>query len=153
VLVNLAPADLLKEGSHFDLPIALACSPRWTSCRATKRRASPHSANSRSTARIMPVAGRAAGSIGAGARELGLVCPAAQGGEAAWAGTDGGAGRHRTCGALINHFRGRQLLSHRQRRPRSPPAPRAGPCLSEVRGQEAPSARWRSPPPAGTTCS
>src|SRR5674476_499206 len=24
VLINLAPADLLKEGSHFDLPIALA---------------------------------------------------------------------------------------------------------------------------------
>src|SRR3978361_688608 len=23
VLINLAPADLLKEGSHFDLPIAL----------------------------------------------------------------------------------------------------------------------------------
>ncbi len=24
ILINLAPADLLKEGSHFDLPIALA---------------------------------------------------------------------------------------------------------------------------------
>src|ERR1700761_3441527 len=24
VLINLAPADLLKEGSHFDLPIALS---------------------------------------------------------------------------------------------------------------------------------
>ena len=24
VLINLAPADVLKEGSHFDLPIALA---------------------------------------------------------------------------------------------------------------------------------
>ncbi len=35
VLINLAPADLLKEGSHFDLPIALACWPRWTCCRGT----------------------------------------------------------------------------------------------------------------------
>ena len=24
IIINLAPADLLKEGSHFDLPIALA---------------------------------------------------------------------------------------------------------------------------------
>ena len=28
VLINLAPADLLKEGSHFDLPIALGADAR-----------------------------------------------------------------------------------------------------------------------------
>ena len=52
VLINLAPADLLKEGSHFDLPIALAvlaamdvlpreellsATPRWANCRWTAR--------------------------------------------------------------------------------------------------------------------
>ncbi len=51
VLINLAPADLLKEGSHFDLPIALcvlaamdvlpredlAGTPRWANCRWTAR--------------------------------------------------------------------------------------------------------------------
>ncbi|MDP6475312.1 MAG: magnesium chelatase domain-containing protein, partial [Alphaproteobacteria bacterium] len=31
ITVNLAPADMLKEGSHFDLPIASACSSPWTS--------------------------------------------------------------------------------------------------------------------------
>jgi hypothetical protein len=51
VLINLKPADLLKEGSHFDLPLALACSPRWTSCRGRKSPATPPSANCPSTAR------------------------------------------------------------------------------------------------------
>ena len=29
ISVNLSPADLAKEGSHYDLPIALACWRRW----------------------------------------------------------------------------------------------------------------------------
>ncbi len=51
VLINLAPADLLKEGSHFDLPIALACWPRWTCCRGTSWRAMRRWASCRWTAR------------------------------------------------------------------------------------------------------
>lgn len=71
---------------------------------------------------------------GASARDLGLICPASQGGEAAW------AGRVEVLAApdllaLMNHFRGTQVLT-----PPEPPAPEAaaprGPCLSEVKGQE-----------------
>ena len=50
VLINLAPADLLKEGSHFDLPITLACWRRWRWCRARTCAATRHSANCRWTA-------------------------------------------------------------------------------------------------------
>ena len=32
IAVNLSPADLLKEGSHFDLLLRWACLPRWGCC-------------------------------------------------------------------------------------------------------------------------
>jgi magnesium chelatase family protein len=32
IAINLAPADVLKEGAHFDLPIALVCWWRWGWC-------------------------------------------------------------------------------------------------------------------------
>ena len=49
ITVNLSPADLPKEGSHFDLPIAVGSSPRSTSSRARMSRAWSRSANCRST--------------------------------------------------------------------------------------------------------
>ena len=36
ITINLAPADLPKEGSHFDLPIALRCYLRSTCCPRTR---------------------------------------------------------------------------------------------------------------------
>jgi magnesium chelatase family protein len=71
--------------------------------------------------------------IGASTRELGLICAAGQGGEAAW------AGRIEVLApsdllSLINHFRGAQVLE--------PPDPAgvseagAGPDLADVKGME-----------------
>ena len=51
ITVNLAPADMLKEGSHFDLPIASACSSPWTSSASRKWRITRRWVNSASTAR------------------------------------------------------------------------------------------------------
>lgn len=134
VLVNLAPADLLKEGSHFDLPIALAVLAAMDII--PKEDAAGYAALGELSldGAIMPVAGVLPAALGASARDLGLICPAAQGGEAAW------AGRIEVLAApdllaLLNHFRGTQVLS-----PPAPPAvgpaPRNPPCLSEVKGQE-----------------
>ncbi|MBR0663413.1 YifB family Mg chelatase-like AAA ATPase [Roseomonas hellenica] len=134
VLVNLAPADLVKEGSHFDLPIALAL---LTAMDVLPRDEMVDYAALGELALdggIHPVAGVLPAAISASARDLGLICPAAQGPEAAW------AGRISVLAApdlqsLMNHMRGTQLLT--------PPAPPVtareagrGPCLSEVRGQE-----------------
>ncbi|WP_198368868.1 YifB family Mg chelatase-like AAA ATPase [Roseomonas rosulenta] len=134
VLVNLAPADILKEGSHFDLPIALALLAAMEII--PKEDAAGYAALGELSldGSIVPVAGVLPAALGASARELGLICPAAQGGEAAW------AGRIEVLAApdihsLLNHFKGVQLLS-----PPKPPAvdttPRATSCLSEVKGQE-----------------
>ncbi len=39
ITINLSPADLPKEGSHFDLPIALRCLPRLTRSLPTRQKA------------------------------------------------------------------------------------------------------------------
>jgi magnesium chelatase family protein len=134
VLVNLAPADIAKEGSHFDLPIALALLAAMDII--PREDAAGYAALGELSldGSIVPVAGVLPAALGASARDLGLICPAAQGGEAAW------AGRIEVLAApdihsLLNHFKGVQHLS-----PPNPPAPDTTPrptaCLSEVKGQE-----------------
>ncbi len=134
VIVNLAPADLLKEGSHFDLPIALGV---LAAIEVIPRDAIAEFAALGELAldgTLAPVAGVLPAAIAAGARELGLVCPAAQGPEAAWAGTVEVLAPT-DLPALINHMTGRQLLGTP-----APPAldaePWRGADLAEVRGQE-----------------
>lgn len=135
VLVNLAPADIAKEGSHFDLPIALAVLAGMEVLPREELSGYAALGELSLDGAIQPVAGVLPAALGASAREFGLVCPAAQGGEAAW------AGRVEVLAApdllaLLNHFRGLQVLS-----PPEPPrmdaaAAGRGPCLSEVKGQE-----------------
>jgi hypothetical protein len=54
ITVNLAPADLPKEGSHYDLPVALGLWRRPAPSPATPSKASACWANCRSTARSPP---------------------------------------------------------------------------------------------------
>ena len=89
---------------------------------------------------LNPVDGGMPAAIGASTMDLGLICPAGQGGEAAW------AGRIEVLAAtdllsLINHFRGTQVLT-----PPEPPASRkrpASPICATSRGWRARSGRWR----------
>ena len=134
VIVNLAPADLLKEGSHFDLPIALGV---LAAMEVIPRDAAAEYAALGELAldgTLAPVSGVLPAAIAAGARELGLVCPAAQGPEAAWAGTVEVLAAP-DLPALINHFVARQLLPA-PALPDVAPEPWRGPDLAEVRGQE-----------------
>jgi magnesium chelatase family protein len=133
VLINLAPADLLKEGSHFDLPMALAV---LAAMDVVPREELGHYAALGELSldgSLNPVAGVLPAAIGAGAQELGLICPGCQGGEAAWAGSVEVLAPPDLI-SLINHFRGTQILS--------PPttsgiaAAPPEPDLSEVKGME-----------------
>src|SRR5277367_1029354 len=133
VLVNLAPADLLKEGSHFDLPIALGVLAAMDVLPREELAAYAALGELSLDGTLNPVAGVLPAAIGASAHDLGLICPASQGGEAAW------AGRIEVLAArdllsLINHFRGTQVLT-----PPEPAgvadAPRC-PDLAEVKGME-----------------
>jgi len=134
VTVNLAPADLPKEGSHYDLAIALGL--------MTALGAVPGDAlgdylvigelNLDGT--IAPVAGALPAAMAANALGKGLVCPAENGAEAAWAGGGLDILAPRSLIALVNHFKGSQVLS------RPAPAIRAAasdmPDLADIRGQE-----------------
>ncbi len=135
VLINLAPADLLKEGSHFDLPIALAVLAAMDVLPREEMGEFAAVGELSLDGTLNPVVGVLPAAMAANARELGLVCPAAQGGEAAWAGAQFPVLAAPDLLALVNHFRGSQVLS--------PPAAAglaegpAMPDLSEVRGMEA----------------
>ncbi len=133
VIANLAPADLPKEGSHFDLPIALALL-------ASMGVIGPDALDGWAAVgelgldgQIAAVGGTLPAAMAVNAMGLGLICPEANGPEAAWAG-EARLLAPRSLIGLINHFRGSQVLR--------PPQPgpvlegRAVPDLREVKGQE-----------------
>ncbi len=134
VLVNLAPADIAKEGSHFDLPIALAVLAAMDLLPREDLAQFAALGELSLDGSIKPVAGVLPAALGASALGLGLVCPASQGSEAAWAGSIEVLAAPDIL-ALLNHFRGTQVLAP----PSPPPVSRHasfGPDLIDVKGQE-----------------
>jgi magnesium chelatase family protein len=133
ITINFSPADLPKEGSHYDLPIALALLGAMGLVDAE------------ALAQFVVVGelgldGRVAGSPGvllaalhASSRGLGLICPAAQGSEAAWAGEIEVVAAPDLL-ALLNHLKGQSLL--RAPEPGVVKARQGGPDLKMVKGQE-----------------
>src|SRR5262247_4888242 len=111
ITVNLAPAHLPKEGSHYDLPIALGLMAAIG--------AIPHDALSSFTVlgelgldgSIAPVAGVLPAAIGANGRGQGLICPARCGPEAAWASPEIVIVAATWLIQLANHFKGTQVLA------------------------------------------
>ncbi|QND49313.1 YifB family Mg chelatase-like AAA ATPase [Rhizobium lusitanum] len=134
VTVNLAPADLPKEGSHFDLPIALGLMAALGAIPADALSAYAVLGELNLDGTIAPVAGALPAAIAANAMGKGLICPAESGPEAAWAGAEIDILAPRSLIALANHFRGTQVLS------RPEPAIRAAPAnfpdLADIKGQE-----------------
>ncbi len=133
ILVNLAPADLAKEGSHFDLPIALGLLAAMDII--PREAVSAHAALGELglDGKLAPVAGILPAAIGAAARGLGLVCPAPQGAEAAWSGHAPILPAESLL-QLVAHFRGDGAIPP-PACPAPPPAP-PEPDLLDVRGQE-----------------
>jgi magnesium chelatase family protein len=133
VLINLAPADMLKEGSHFDLPVALAVLAAMEVVPREDMAQFAALGELSLDGRINSVAGVLPAAIAAAGRGLGLICPEPQGPEASWAGDlNVLAAPDLMC--IINHFRGTQLMS-------APPAGRLGGGtktldLKDVRGME-----------------
>jgi magnesium chelatase family protein len=110
ITVNLAPADLAKEGSHYDLPIALGLLAAMQVISAEQIGGQVVLGELGLDGSIAAVAGVLPAALYAAEQELGLICPAAQGGEAAWAGEiEVTAPPHLI--ALMAHLRGTQRLS------------------------------------------
>lgn len=135
LVVNLSPADLPKEGSHYDLPIALALlsalgviPPDFLSRFVVMGELSLDGS-------LLPVSGALPAAMTAQLRDLGLICPRASGAEAAWAGEEIDILAPETLIQLINHVKGTQVLG----RPKARLLPAAGnlPDLADIKGQEA----------------
>ncbi len=133
VIVNLSPADLPKEGSHYDLPIALGLLGAMGLLDAEMLSGFIVVGELGLDGAVAPVPGVLLAAMHASAGELGLICPAVQGGEAAWAG-DVEVIAAPDLLALINHLKGTQLLSAPVRTIAE--IVRSGPDLSEIKGQE-----------------
>ncbi len=133
ITVNLAPADLPKEGSHYDLPIALGLLVAMEVLPAGELEEYVALGEMGLNADIRPVPGVLPAAIFASASGKGLICPQASGSEAAWAG-GGNVLAPATLIALVNHFKGIQVLGQ--------PEPQAArddghmPCLRDIKGQE-----------------
>ena len=133
ITVNLSPADLPKEGSHYDLPIALGMLAAMGAVDAETLASYVAVGELGLDGRIAPSPGVLLAAMHASARGLGLICPAAQGPEAAWAG-DIEVLAASDLIALLNHFRGQAVLSPPLAGEAQPPG--HGPDLAQVKGQE-----------------
>ena len=133
ITVNLAPADLPKEGSHYDLPIALGLLAAMGVIPASEIANYVALGELSLDAAVTPVAGALNAALAASEQNRGLICPAGNGPEAAFA---GGIEILATPSliALVNHMKGASVLT--------PPVPRlaesmrAAPDLRDVKGQE-----------------
>lgn len=133
ITVNLAPADLPKEGAHYDLPIALALLAALDVVPAEEVERALAMGELSLDGRIGRVSGALPAALAAAEQDRSFICPEACGPEAAMV----GAVRVLAAGTLtqlINHYAGRQPLLA--------PEP-AGPAndgpmkdLADVRGQE-----------------
>ncbi len=134
ITVNLAPADLPKEGSHFDLPIVLGLMVAMEAIApdAIERFAAIGELALDGSIRAVPGALPAA--IGANALGKGLICPAECGPEAAWAGEDVDVLAAPHLLSLVNHFKGTQTLA--RPKPNLERNEAALLDLRDVRGQE-----------------
>jgi magnesium chelatase family protein len=133
ITVNLSPADLPKEGSHFDLPIALAL--------LAELEILPKDAVADSVAlgelsldgALIPVIGALPAAMAAAEENRALICPAASGAEAAWVGACQVIGADGLMD-VIQHLTGRTPLA-----PCDPGEVRHAPDsrdMRDVKGQE-----------------
>jgi magnesium chelatase family protein len=133
ITVNLAPADLPKEGSHYDLPIALGLLAAMGVLPASEMAGYVALGELSLDAAVTAVPGVLPAAIAANEQGRGLICPAACGAEAAFAGNIEILATPSLI-ALVNHMKGASVLT--------PPVPkvvlpsRAAPDLRDVKGQE-----------------
>ncbi len=133
ITINLSPADLPKEGSHYDLPIALALLAAMGVTDAEQLADWIAVGELALDGRVVASPGVLLAAIHASQEEAGLICPAGQGAEARWA-----AGIP-ICAApdlvsLLNHLKGTQTLPDPKPGEVEPAPP--GPDMKQVKGQE-----------------
>jgi magnesium chelatase family protein len=133
ITINLSPADMPKEGSHFDLPIALSL--------LAALEIIPQDAVENTTAlgelsldgTLVPVIGALPAAMSAAKEDRTLLCPKASGAEAAWVGACQVIAA-KGLADIVRHFTGQSPLP--PARPGEVLDDTQGRCLRDVKGQE-----------------
>ncbi len=133
ITVNLSPADLPKEGSHYDLPIALALLAALEIIPGDATEAVTALGELSLDGSLVPVLGALPAAMSAAEQNRTLICPRASGAEAAWV---GGALvlAPKSLSDVVRHFTGQSPLA-----PAEPGEVLADPQqrdLRDVKGQE-----------------
>ena len=133
IAINLAPADVVKEGAHFDLPIALGLLVAMGAVPTDSVAGEMVLGELSLHGGIEPVSGALPAALAAVANGLDLICPASCGSEAAWA-SDLSITAAPDLMSLLNHLRGHQMLPP----PRPELLPPSGPApdMQDLKGQE-----------------
>jgi len=133
ITINLSPADLPKEGSHFDLPIALALLAALDILPDDATENTVALGELSLDASLVPVVGALPAAMAAAEHDRILLCPRASGAEAAWVGAAQVIGAA-TLTDVVRHYTGQAPL------PPAEPGEVAqaghGPDLRDVKGQE-----------------
>ncbi len=135
ITVNLAPADVMKEGSHFDLPIALGLLGAMEAIPSEELDSFIIMGELGLNGSIAPVSGILPASVFAVQEDFGFICPAEQGSEALWSANPDIIAAPDLL-SLLNHLKGEQFLPKPQKSP-----PLEGKALNlldinEIKGQE-----------------
>ncbi len=133
ITINLSPADIPKEGSHFDLPIALALLASLDVIPTDDVAGTVALGELSLDGTLTPVVGALPAAMAAAQDDRMLMCPASCGAEAAWI----DAVKVIAPGSLIEavqHFTGRNVLPAST--PGSVTRPHTNRDMSEVKGQE-----------------
>ncbi len=133
IVINLSPADLPKEGAHYDLPIALGLMAAMGAVPADAVVDFIAMGELSLDGSLRQVPGVLPAAMCANENALGFICPYPNGPEAAWAG-DINILAPQNLVQLINHFRGTQIMS--PPKPGDMLEPQSELNLRDVRGQE-----------------
>ncbi|WP_108788887.1 YifB family Mg chelatase-like AAA ATPase [Erythrobacter sp. Alg231-14] len=133
ITINLSPADLPKDGSHYDLPIALALLAAMGVTDAEQLGDWIAVGELSLDGRIAPSPGVLIAALHASTVEAGLICPADQGSEAKWA-SGVPVLAPRDLASLLGHLKGSQVLPDPVRGDVEPAPPTTD--LKQVKGQE-----------------
>lgn len=133
ITINLSPADLPKEGSHFDLPIALALLAALQIVPADMSEGTVALGELSLDGTLVAVLGALPAAMAAAENDMVLLCPKASGAEAAWVGATQviGAG---SLGDVVRHFTGQTPLAPAE--PGEVVREATGRDLRDVKGQE-----------------
>lgn len=132
ITINLSPADLPKEGSHFDLPIALAILAAIGAVPLERAEETVSLGELALDGRIVPVAGALPAALNAAETGRQLICPEACGAGASWI-AEAATVAPATLLAAVRHLTGQSPLPLAE--PGLVPGRSGGPDLSDVRGQ------------------